>query len=64
MNEAIILSLQWVEEVNHIKMVICSDSRAAVHSIDTGQMVLEYLLIEIHVLLMNIQQSGLQHTWV
>lgn len=60
----IILSLQWAEEVNPIKIVIYSDSRAVVHSSDTGQTVREDLLIEIHVLLMNIQQLGVQHAWV
>ncbi len=61
---AIIISLQWVEEVNPLNAVICSDFAAAVQSIKTGQTVREDLLTEFYVMLLNLQQFGPDvHFW-
>ena len=45
-----------MEEVKPSKVVICSDSAAALQSIKTGQTVREDLIIKIYMLLLNLQQ--------
>lgn len=64
---AIILALQWVEEVKPYKSVICSDSMSSLTSIQTGKSACRQdLLDEVHQMIFRITQQKLvlHFTWV
>lgn len=56
---AIIISLQWVEQVKSLKVVICSDSAAAMQSMKSGETAREDLLLEVYLILLNLQHLGI-----
>ena len=62
----IIIALRWIEEVKPLRTVICTDSMAALHSLDTGHLSREELVIEIRHLLLQIRNLGIiiQFCWV
>jgi len=50
----IITALRWIEEV-----YICTDSTAAIHSLDSGHSLREDLIIEIKHLLLHLRNLGI-----
>ncbi|XP_035985721.1 uncharacterized protein LOC118559100 [Fundulus heteroclitus] len=63
---AIIFSLQWVEEVRPDRVVICTDSKAAIESIHSGGNSRKDLVIEIYQSLYRLYRYGIevQFCWV
>ncbi|MGL5578178.1 MAG: ribonuclease H family protein, partial [Fusobacteriaceae bacterium] len=63
---AIILGLQWVEEIRPERVVICSDSIAALRSLNANETKRDDLLKEISMILLRIHRSGImiQFCWV
>lgn len=62
----LITALRWIEEVKTLRNVICTDSMAALHSLDTGHSSREDLIIEIKYLLLQLKNLGIsiQFCWV
>lgn len=52
---AIILGLQWVEEVRPERVVICSDSTAALRSLISKETVRADLLLEVSLIMLRLQ---------
>ncbi len=63
---AIILGLQWIEEVRPERVVICSDSAAALSSLNSKETSRDDLLLEIFTIMLRIQRAGtdVQFCWV
>ena len=63
---AIIFALQWVEEIKPERVVICSDSSAALQSLHSKQTERDDLILEIFMMLLRIERNGtsLQFCWV
>ncbi len=63
---AIILGLQWIEEVRPERVVICSDSAAALSSLNSKETSRDDLLLEIFTIMFRIQRAGtdVQFCWV
>ncbi len=63
---AIIFGLQWIEQVQPLKRVICSDSAAALRGLSSRQTVREDPVIEIHIMLFRLQRMGIevQFFWI
>ena len=56
---AIIVGLQWVEQVKPNRVVICSDSSSALKSIMSTRTDREDLLVEIYTLLYRLKAEGI-----
>jgi len=63
---AIIIALQWVEEVRPDRVISCTDSLAAIKSIQSVTSVREDLLIEMFHSLFRLHRGGMsfQFCWV
>ena len=62
----IIIALRWIEEVKPLRTVICTDSMAALHSLDTGHSSREDLIIEMRHLLLQLRNLAIiiEFCWV
>ncbi len=62
----IITALRWIEENKPIKSVMCTDSMAALQSLESNISVREDLIIETRHILLNIRNLGIevQFCWV
>ncbi len=56
---AIIVGLQWVEQIKPNRIVICSDSSSALKSIKSTKTDREELLVEIYTLLYRLKVEGI-----
>lgn len=63
---AVIIALQWVEEVRPDRVILCTDSLAVIKSIQSMTSVREDLLIELYHSLLRLHRSGkdVQFCWV
>jgi ribonuclease HI len=63
---AIVVALQWVEDIQPVRNKVCSDSLSVFNSLSSGKSNRSYLLLEVFMLLRRIERLGVvvRFCWV